>query len=88
MRLAQAVLILMLSAVMLAGCSTTPPPVETNREKRALMSFDLNKCQEIQPSLFKCPELDKPLCNPDFSPMDASCLHIGKHGEWFGQDAM
>jgi hypothetical protein len=68
-------------ALALAGCSTTPPPQETPKQAMAVANFDLNKCQELDAGLFRCPAVDKPLCNPDFARTDTDCLHVGKKGE-------
>ena len=65
----------------LAGCSTTPLPQETPKQAMVVANFDLNKCQELDAGLFRCPAVDKPLCNPDFTRTDVDCLHVGKKGE-------
>lgn len=65
----------------LAGCSTTPVPQETAKQAMVVANFDLNKCQELDVGLFRCPAVDKPLCNPDFARTDVDCLHVGKKGE-------
>jgi len=69
----------------LAGCSTTPPPQETPKQALVVANFDLNKCQELDAGLFRCPAVDKPLCNPDFVRTDVDCLHVGKKGELMTQ---
>jgi hypothetical protein len=65
----------------LGGCSTTPPPQETPKQAMVVANFDLNKCQELDAGLFRCPAVDKPLCIPDFVRTDVDCLHVGKKGE-------
>jgi hypothetical protein len=68
-------------ALALAGCSTTPLPQETPKQAIAVANFDLNKCRELDAGLFRCPAVDKPLCNPDFARTDVDCVHVGKKGE-------
>jgi hypothetical protein len=81
-RLAIVVASAVLGAVLaLAGCSTTGLPQETAKQAMVVANFDLNKCQELDVGLFRCPAVDKPLCNPDFTRTDVDCLHVGKKGE-------
>lgn len=48
-------------------------------------NFALEKCEMIQPNLFKCPAVDQPLCTPEFTRTDISCVHIGPKGSVFIQ---
>jgi hypothetical protein len=76
---------LALSLGMLAfgGCSSqnadAPPaqPVQVN--------FALEKCQQIEPNLFKCPAVDQPICTPQFIRTDVNCVRIGPKGSVFVQ---
>jgi len=44
------------------------------------MTFDLSKCQAIDQNMYKCPAIDKPICNPNYAPAGVECLKIGKQG--------
>ena len=70
-------------AAALAGmcaCSSTPPPQETPAQKSAIAQFDLAKCETLEPSLYRCPGLDAPLCDPDFERTAVQCVKITKDG--------
>jgi hypothetical protein len=70
-------------AAALAGvsaCSTATPPPETPRQERATGQFDLAKCETLEPSLYRCPGLDAPLCDPDFDRTAVQCVKITKDG--------
>ena len=81
-------------AVAMAGlfsCSTSPLPTETPQQRQALAQFDLAKCQELEPSLYRCPGIDAPLCNPDFERNSVQCVKITRDGvllQQFPSDAM
>ncbi|MGO9604457.1 MAG: hypothetical protein ACLQAT_13890 [Candidatus Binataceae bacterium] len=47
------------------------------------MSFDLSKCEQQGPNLYKCPAIDKPVCTQDFSQPDVQCIRVGKKGNVF-----
>ena len=72
-------------ATMLAlgGCSSdnaqTPPanPIQVN--------FALDKCQPLEANLYKCPAIDQPICTPEFTRSDVSCVRIGPKGSVFVQ---
>jgi hypothetical protein len=70
------VLVGALGLALLAGCSSAQPSAE-NPE---ITSFDLSKCQVLEPSLYRCPGTDKALCDPDFSRNDVQCVKITKSG--------
>ena len=71
---------------ILAGCSTdTPPPAPTTGSPLAQANFDLQKCQQIEANLYKCPAIDQPLCTPEFNRNDINCVHIGPKGSVFIQ---
>ena len=70
-------------AAALAGvcaCSSAPPPAETSAQKGAIARFDLAKCETLEPSLYRCPGLDAPLCDPDFERNAVQCVKITKDG--------
>ena len=67
----------------LGGCSSdnaqTPPanPIQVN--------FALDKCQPLEANLYKCPAIDQPICTPEFTRADVSCVRIGPKGSVFVQ---
>jgi len=61
---------------MFGGSSGTPA-------NAVEMSFDLAKCEQQGPNLYKCPAVDKPVCTPDFSQPDVQCIRVGKKGNVF-----
>ena len=70
-------------AAALAGfcaCSSAPPPKETSAQKGEVAQFDLAKCETLEPSLYRCPGLDAPLCDPDFERNAVRCVKITKDG--------
>lgn len=70
-------------AAALAGfcaCSSAPPPKETSAQKGEIAQFDLAKCETLEPSLYRCPGLDAPLCDPDFERNAVQCVKITKDG--------
>ncbi|GEM_PF-3392963 len=73
------------------ACSSAAPPPETAAQKRAMTRFDLAKCETLEPSLYRCPGIDAPLCDPDFERNAVQCVKITKDGvllQAFPQDAM
>ncbi len=71
---------LMMAALIAAGCGAVTPSSETLAEKRESAQFDLSKCQDLEPGLYRCPGVDRPLCDPDFERLEVQCLKITKHG--------
>ena len=69
------------------GCSTQPKltPAEQKAGEYAEMNFDLDKCLPIEPNLYRCPAIDKPLCTTEFSRPDIECVRIGAKGHVFVQ---
>ena len=64
---------------ILGGCSASTPPPETAAQKQVLASFDINKCQQMSPDIYRCPAIDKPICGRDYNgPLE--CVRIGKNG--------
>ncbi len=78
-RTARVVLAVALSTFLVAGCATTRSS-ETAGEKRAGANFDLGKCEQLEPSLYRCPGTDRALCDPDFARNDVQCVKITKTG--------
>lgn len=73
----------------LAGCSSyTAPPALTSGEKRALQNFNLGRCQQLEPGLYRCPTSDKVLCTPGFARTDVECVHVDATGVILRQEGM
>ena len=76
-----------LAMLTFAGCSTSSQteatPAQTKAGDYAEMNFDINKCMPIEPNLFRCPAIDKPLCTTEFSRPDIQCVRIGPKGNVF-----
>jgi PBP1b-binding outer membrane lipoprotein LpoB len=65
------------AALLLGGCSASTPAPPTNAQKTAVMTFDLSKCQATgDTGLYKCPEIDKPICDPSFARADVECVRV------------
>jgi hypothetical protein len=56
----------------------------TNEKAQKLeLKFDLSKCEQISPNLYKCPAIDKPICTTEYSQPGVECVHLGKKGSIF-----
>jgi len=66
--------------IAIAGCAAVTPSSETPAQKAATASFDLTKCEQLEPYLYRCPGVDRPLCDPDFARAPIQCLKITKSG--------
>ena len=54
-----------LGLLVLGGCSSSePPPAQQAAMAKTELHFDLNKCELIEPGLYKCPASDKPFVTP------------------------
>jgi len=67
-------------SLLVTACSTAMPEQETPQQKQALTNFDLAKCENLEPSLYRCPGTDRPLCDPDFARNEVQCVKITKSG--------
>ena len=77
-----------LGLLALGGCSSsTPPPAQEAAMKKTELHFDLNKCQQIEGGLYKCPASDKAICNPDYNGQ-AECVRIGPNGSVYVQSGL
>ena len=57
---------------------------ETNEKAQKLeLKFDLSKCEQISPNLYKCPAVDKPICTTEYSQPGVECIRVGKKGNVF-----
>jgi hypothetical protein len=81
-----ALTIAMLGLSALGGCSSssTPPPTQQAAVAKTELHFDLNKCQQMEAGLYKCPASDKAICNPDYNGQ-AECVRIGPNGSVYVQ---
>jgi hypothetical protein len=87
--LAAAAIISALMMLAVAGCSSYSPPAEqTEEEKSIALNFDLSKCQQMQQGLYKCPAMDKPICDAGFANPTITCLRIGHKGSVFVQSGV
>ena len=72
-----------LGMLAFGGCSSqnadVPPanPIAVN--------FALDKCQQLEPNLYKCPAVDQPICTPEFNRTAVNCVRIGPKGSIFVQ---
>jgi hypothetical protein len=73
-------LALALGFAALSGCSSTSNAGAAGEAKTVEMSFDLTKCQQIDANMYRCPAVDKPICNPAYTPAGVECIKIGKKG--------
>ena len=72
-----------LGMLALGGCSSQ----NAGRAARTSdgVNFALDKCQPIEPNLYKCPAVDQPMCTPEFNRTDVNCVRIGPKGSVFVQ---
>ena len=57
---------------------------ETNEKAQKLeLNFDLSKCEQLSPGLYKCPAIDKPICTTEYSQPGVECIRIGRKGSVF-----
>jgi len=74
-----------LGALLLAGCSSsTPPPAQVAAMEKVELRFSIDQCQPLDANLYKCPAVDKPVCNPDYNGQ-LECVRIGPKGSVFVQ---
>ena len=64
----------------MSACSSQPESAQTAAANQIAMKFDLGQCQQLEPSLFKCPAVDKPLCDPGYNKNDVICVKVDKTG--------
>ena len=75
--------------LLLSGCSATTPASASQIAaiEKTELHFSLDQCQPLEAGLFKCPAVDKPVCNPDYNGQ-LECVRIGREGNVFVQTAM
>jgi hypothetical protein len=69
-----------LGLLVQAGCASTPATPAQVAADRVEMNFDISQCQQLEPNLYRCPSIDKPLCNPDYGGTEVDCVRITKTG--------
>jgi hypothetical protein len=76
-----------IALLTIVGCSAqiAETPAQQKAGDYVEMNFDLDKCLSIEPNLYKCPAIDKPLCTPQFARTDVECVHMGPKGAVFMQ---
>jgi hypothetical protein len=68
-------------AAAAAGCSpATPPPGATEAQAQQVARFNLGQCEILEPSLYRCPGTDTPVCDPDFSRNEVECIKVTHDG--------
>lgn len=85
----RAILPVALSGLLaLGGCSSsTTPPGQVAAMEKTELHFSLDQCQPLDANLFKCPAMDKPICNPDYNGQ-LECVRIGPKGSVFVQNGI
>jgi hypothetical protein len=71
----------LLGMLAVAGCSSQA--TGNAPEQPVPATFALERCTQIQPNLYKCPALDKPLCTPQYNRSDVNCVRVGPKGSVF-----
>ena len=67
-------------AAAMAACSGQQNSGQTGANNAIAMKFDLGQCQQLSPSLYKCPALDKPICDPGYNKNDVICVKVDSTG--------
>ena len=70
-----------LGMLALGGCSSQDADKPT--ETPMAVNFQLDKCQQLEANLYKCPAVDQPMCTPEFQRGDVNCIRIGPKGSVF-----
>jgi hypothetical protein len=69
--------------LLTSACSGQQQPesaAATAAGNQTTMSFDLNACQQLGPSLYQCPGSDKPICDTGYNKGDVECLKVDENG--------
>ena len=78
-----AVLAASLGMLALGGCSSQNADVPPANPMA--VNFALDKCQQLDANLYKCPAVDQPICTPEFVRTDVNCVRVGPKGSVFVQ---
>jgi hypothetical protein len=76
-----------LAALSLAGCSSSSATPPSAAMQHVELNFSLDQCQPLDTNLYKCPAIDKPICNPDYNGQ-VMCVRIGKKKSVFVEQAI
>ncbi|MFZ1890446.1 MAG: hypothetical protein WAU33_20660 [Candidatus Binataceae bacterium] len=72
------------AGILLAGCSTNTPTPQAAALNQTELTFNLSQCTPIDAHVYKCPAVDRPICDADYAGNNyTQCLHIGKKGSVF-----
>src|SRR5487761_996366 len=72
------------AGVLLAGCSTNAPTPQAAALNNTELTFNLSQCTPLDAHVYKCPAVDRPICDPDYAGTTyTQCLHIGRKGSVF-----
>ncbi|HUY27785.1 MAG TPA: hypothetical protein VMV27_10235 [Candidatus Binataceae bacterium] len=67
--------------VLLAGCSTNAPTPAAAALNQTELTFNLSQCLPIDAHVWKCPAVDKPICDADYAGGTyTQCIRLGKKG--------
>lgn len=72
-----------LGMLALGGCSSQNADVPPSNP--IAVNFALEKCQQLDANLYKCPAVDQPICTPEFVRTDVNCVRVGPKGSVFVQ---
>jgi len=72
-----------LGMLALGGCSSQNADVPPSNP--VAVNFALDKCQQLDANLYKCPAVDQPICTPQFVRTDINCVRVGPKGSIFVQ---
>jgi len=72
-----------LGMLALGGCSSQNADVPPS--KPVAVNFALDKCEQLDANLYKCPAVDQPICTPQFVRTDVNCIRVGPKGSIFVQ---
>ncbi|MHB8381439.1 MAG: hypothetical protein ACYDC3_03740 [Candidatus Binataceae bacterium] len=73
--------LVILIVLIASGCSSNTPSTAIPATRSGTVTFDLSRCEPLEPSLYRCPGIDSPLCTPDFDRIEVQCVKITKSGE-------
>ncbi|HYL57366.1 MAG TPA: hypothetical protein VEU51_00745 [Candidatus Acidoferrales bacterium] len=76
-----------LAMLAVVGCSSSPPPPGMKKLEKVELRFSVDQCQPIGADIFKCPAIDRPICNPDYNGQ-IDCVRIGPKGSVFIESAI
>lgn len=80
---ARVILVAALGMAPIFGCAAnSSAPDSSSSEKQVVANFDLSKCESQGSGLYKCPAIDKPICDSNYSG-DVECVKVGKKGSVF-----